>query len=108
MTTSATIRQAAVLVGGLGTRLGALTANTPKPLLPCGDRPFLAWVLRELVRVGVEEVILLTGYLSEVVEAELPAMIATLPKPVNIIIAREPQQAGTGGALFYADRKSVV
>jgi len=102
VTTSATIRQAAVLVGGLGTRLGALTANTPKPLLPCGDRPFLAWVLRELVRVGVEEVILLTGYLSEVVEAELPAMIATLPKPVNIIIAREPQQAGTGGALFYA------
>jgi len=37
-----TIRQCAILVGGLGTRLGALSAATPKPLLPIGDRPFLA------------------------------------------------------------------
>ena len=36
-------------------RLGALTATLPKPLLPCGDRPFLAWLLRELCRFGVRE-----------------------------------------------------
>ncbi|HET6196177.1 MAG TPA: NTP transferase domain-containing protein, partial [Acetobacteraceae bacterium] len=54
-----TVRQCAVLVGGLGSRLGALTARTPKPLLPCGDRPFLAWLLRELLRFGVEECVLL-------------------------------------------------
>ena len=32
--------QAVVLVGGKGTRLGALTQQTPKPLLPVGDAPF--------------------------------------------------------------------
>ena len=41
-------RQTAVLVGGLGTRLGAVTRDTPKPLVEVGDRPFLAWLLREL------------------------------------------------------------
>ena len=46
---TATVSQCAVLVGGLGTRLGTLTAATPKPLLPCGDRPFLAWLLRDFV-----------------------------------------------------------
>ena len=99
---NATIRQAAILTGGLGTRLGALTANTPKPLLPCGGRPFLAWILRELCRYGVEEAVLLTGHLSDVVEAALPEIVAGLPRPLRVIVAREPMQAGTGGALYHA------
>ena len=99
---SATVRQCAVLVGGMGTRLGALTAATPKPLLNCGDRPFLAWLLREFLRFGVDEFLLLTGHLSEVVEAALPAIAASLPKQVRITVCREPVRAGTGGALHHA------
>lgn len=59
------IRQAVVLAGGAGTRLGALTADTPKPLLPVGGRPFLDWVLANLDRYGVTDVILTIGYRSE-------------------------------------------
>ena len=44
--------QCAILVGGLGTRLGSLTEQTPKPLLPVDGKPFLGWVLRELLRFG--------------------------------------------------------
>lgn len=99
---SVTVNQAAVLVGGLGTRLGALTANTPKPLLPCGDRPFLAWVLRELCRFDIEETLLLTGYLSEEVERLLPDLAASLPKPMRLICCPEQGRAGTGGALHQA------
>lgn len=98
----ATVRQAAVLVGGLGTRLGALTAAMPKPMLPCGDRPFLAWLLRELCRFGVEEVVLLTGHMGDTVEAALPSMLAGLPKPLRAVCSREDQPAGTGGALHHA------
>ena len=97
-----TVRQAAILVGGLGTRLGALTATTPKPILPCGDRPFLAWLLREFIRYGVSEFLLLTGHLSDQIAAALPAIIAHLPADVRITCAREPIRAGTGGALFHA------
>ena len=75
----ATVRQAAILTGGLGTRLGELTASTPKPLLACGDRPFLAWLLRELSRFGIEEVILLTGHLGDAVETMLPLIRPTFP-----------------------------
>ena len=97
-----TVRQCAVLVGGLGTRLGALTASTPKPLLPCGDRPFVAWLLREFVRFGVEEFLLLTGHLSAEVEASVDALAARLPRQARILVSEEPMRAGTGGALFHA------
>lgn len=98
----ATVRQCAVLTGGLGTRLGALTKNTPKPLLPCGDRPFLGWLLRELIRFGVEEFVLLTGHLSEQVEARARELSALLPRTARLVISREPERSGTGGALFHA------
>ena len=99
---SATVKQCAVLVGGLGARLGSLTAATPKPLLPCGDRPFLAWLLRELVRFGVTDILLLTGYLSDQMAAAADAMQAALPRPARITISEEPTRAGTGGAVFHA------
>jgi D-glycero-D-manno-heptose 1,7-bisphosphate phosphatase len=98
----ASIRQCAVLAGGLGSRLGAITTQIPKPLLPIGDRPFLAWLLRELVRFGVEEVLLLTGHLSDRVEAAVHDLAAMLPRRIAITISQEPMRAGTGGALFHA------
>ena len=97
-----TIRQCAVLVGGRGTRLGELTAHTPKPLLPCGDRPMLAWLLRELVRFGIEEFVLLAGYHAEAVKAVVPALSGWLPRPAHIVVSEEPEQAGTGGAVYHA------
>ena len=97
-----TVKQCAVLVGGLGTRLGSLTATTPKPLLPCGDRPFLAWLLRELVRFGVTDILLLTGYLSDQVQQAAAAIETGLPRPARIAISEEPYRAGTGGAVFHA------
>jgi D,D-heptose 1,7-bisphosphate phosphatase len=98
----ANIRQCAVLVGGLGTRLGDLTAATPKPLLPCGDRPFLAWLMREFVRFGVEQFVLLTGHLSAEVEANVPTLSRLLPRKTQIVVSREPVRAGTGGAIWHA------
>ena len=96
------ITQAAILVGGLGTRLGPLTATTPKPMLPCGDRPFVAWILHELCRYGVTETLLLTGHLAGTVRDALPALAAQLPRPMHLRCLAEPAPAGTGGALFHA------
>jgi len=95
-------RQCAILVGGLGTRLGQLTSTTPKPLLNCGGRPFLAWVLRELSRFGIEEVVLLAGYRSAQVEAFCHEVQPFLPKPISLRVSVEPTAAGTGGALWWA------
>jgi D,D-heptose 1,7-bisphosphate phosphatase len=98
----ATVTQCAVLVGGLGTRLGALTATTPKPILPCGGRPFLFWLLREFVRYGVTDFLLLTGHLSTEIERAAADIEASLPRPARITLSEEPIRAGTGGAVFHA------
>jgi len=95
-------RQCAVLVGGMGTRLGNLTAATPKPLLDCGDRPFLAWVLRELSRFGIEDFILLASHFSDRVAAFAADVAHYLPKSANVKLSVEPTPAGTGGALWHA------
>lgn len=95
-------RQCAILVGGLGTRLGKLTADTPKPLLDCGGRPFLAWIIRELTRFGIEEVVLLASYKSERVRSFAREVAPFLPKPIEIKLSVEPQPAGTGGAIWHA------
>ncbi|MGC8475244.1 MAG: HAD-IIIA family hydrolase [Acetobacteraceae bacterium] len=96
------IRQCAILTGGLGTRLGSLTAATPKPLLPVGDRPFLGWLMRELVRFGIEDFVLLAGHLAPALEAALPALRAGLPRPARVRVSVEPAPAGTAGALAHA------
>ena len=59
------IQQAAILCGGLGTRLGALTAALPKPLLPVGERPFLDILLETLGQAGVRRLLLLAGFMAE-------------------------------------------
>ncbi len=96
------LRQCVILVGGRGTRLGALTDQTPKPVLRCGDRPFLAWLLRELQRYGFEEAVLLTFHLSDRLRESVAALQASLPRPMRIVFSQEPAQAGTGGALHHA------
>ena len=64
------IRQAVILAGGKGTRLGAITRTIPKPMLPiAGDRPFLDYLLETIERHGYQDIILLGGYLGEALEA---------------------------------------
>jgi NDP-sugar pyrophosphorylase family protein len=53
----------AVLAGGLGTRMAAVTKGViPKPLLPVAGRPFIDYKLAELAAQGVETVVLLVGH----------------------------------------------
>lgn len=64
--------QAIVLAGGKGTRLRPFTAVFPKPLMPLGDAdpmPIMEVVLRQLSRFGFKDVMVITGYLTELIEA---------------------------------------
>lgn len=100
--TESVIRQCVILAGGLATRLGALSADTPKPVLPVGGRPFLAWLIRELSRFGIDDVVLLTGHLGDRLEVAVKDFADDLPRSVRIRFSREPAPAGTGGALLEA------
>jgi NDP-sugar pyrophosphorylase family protein len=59
--------QAAVLAGGLGTRLRPLTDALPKAMVPIRGRPFLWYLLRHLARAGAREAILCVGYRGAVI-----------------------------------------
>jgi D,D-heptose 1,7-bisphosphate phosphatase len=97
--------QAAILVGGLGTRLGGLTASTPKPLLEVAGRPFLDYLIEEIARHGCRKVLLLAQFEAEqVVEyATQSPVIKRLGVKVEVVV--EPTKAGTGGALWHAREK---
>ncbi len=59
----------ALLAGGLATRLGALTAQLPKSLVPVAGEPFIAHQLRLLASEGVRDIVICCGHLGEQIEA---------------------------------------
>lgn len=58
-------RQAVILAGGRGTRLGEIGHRMPKALVPFGGKPFLGYLLHKLRDQGFERVLLLLGYKAE-------------------------------------------
>lgn len=93
-------RQAAILVGGRGTRLGSLTDSVPKPLLSVGGRPFLSYVVNALERQGFNDILLLAGYQAERV-IEFANVCSRGDLKVRCLVEEEP--LGTGGALRHAE-----
>lgn len=87
--------QAVILAGGFGTRLAHVIPNIPKPMAPIGEKPFLAYQIELLRNNGFDNFILLTGYLSEVVEK----YFANTP---DVICIKETSPLGTGGAVLNA------
>jgi NDP-sugar pyrophosphorylase family protein len=61
--------KAMVLCAGFGTRLGALTQETPKPMLTLGGRPILDYVLRHLVRHGFDDIVVNLHFRPDVIRA---------------------------------------
>jgi len=61
-------RQAIILAGGRGTRLGELTAHRPKAMVEIHGKPFLAYLVEMLREQGFQRLLLLLGYLPEVIQ----------------------------------------
>jgi len=61
--------KAVILAGGRGDRLRPYTFTVPKPLLPLGDRPLLTYILAQLARCSITDVVLALGYQAELIRA---------------------------------------
>ncbi|VTR93886.1 mannose-1-phosphate guanyltransferase : Uncharacterized protein OS=uncultured bacterium GN=ACD_20C00350G0017 PE=4 SV=1: NTP_transferase [Gemmata massiliana] len=59
--------KAMVLCAGFGTRLGALTRETPKPMLLLAGRPVLDYVLRHLARHGFDDIVVNLHFRPEMI-----------------------------------------
>lgn len=71
------ITKAIILSAGQGSRLLPLTADRPKCLIDFSGRTLLAWQIEALFANGVTQIDVVTGFMTEMVEAEL----ATLARP---------------------------
>lgn len=59
--------QAVIMAGGKGTRLASVTKNIPKPMVPIDGNPLLEHQIENLKKSGVDNVILVVGYLGDVI-----------------------------------------
>jgi NDP-sugar pyrophosphorylase family protein len=98
--------RAIILAGGKGTRLRPFTAVFPKPLMPLGEEepmPIMEVVLRQLARADFRDVTVITGYLTELIEAFFGngQRFGT-----RLDYRREVSPLGTAGGLVLVDRPS--
>jgi dTDP-glucose pyrophosphorylase len=87
---------AVIMAGGLGSRLGEITRDTPKPLLPIGDRPIIALIVEQLRRHGIENIYISVNYKAEKIK---DYFAANRVSGVNIRFLEENQFLGTAGSL---------
>ncbi len=62
------VRKAVIAAAGFGTRFLPQTKAMPKEMLPIVDKPVIQYVVEELVRVGIEDIIIVTGYSKRSIE----------------------------------------
>jgi dTDP-glucose pyrophosphorylase len=61
--------KAVILAAGKGTRMGGLTSEMPKPMLPVHGKPILEHILEGLMEAGVRDFFIVTGFRAEVIES---------------------------------------
>lgn len=117
-----TIRKAVIPVAGLGTRLLPATKSQPKEMLPVGRKPVVQYVIEEMARAGVSEVLLITGRAKRAIEDHFDRdeeLVTRLRNggqerlvdaldyevlPVAIFYTRQHAPLGLGDALRHAEQ----
>ncbi len=90
------MKKAVILAAGRGTRMGDLTTELPKPMLPLAGKPLLEHILGRMRAAGVEEALVVTGFRAEVIEEHFREY------PIRIEYRRQERLDGTGSATLLA------
>ena len=93
--------KAIILAGGRGKRLRPITDYVPKPLVPLNNVPIIEWQIRYLKKFNVDEIIICTGYKTEMIEHFLDTKDNF---GIKIRFSIEKTPLGTGGAIKQAGK----
>ena len=91
--------KAIIPVAGRGTRLRPHTLTLPKALVPVGGRPVISYILDDLLKLGIDEMVFVVGYLREVVEAYIEE---AYPQITSHFVVQDVQD-GTARAIQLAE-----
>jgi dTDP-glucose pyrophosphorylase len=94
------VRKAVLLAAGRGTRLGALTANRPKPMVPVRGVPLVEHILVGLRAAGIREYLMVVAYLADVIRDYFGDGSRW---GVAIDYVLQETAHGTGGALRFGE-----
>ncbi len=89
--------RALLLAAGLGTRLGKLSLERPKPLFPVADIPLIRYAIALLRGHGITEIAINLHHQADLITRELGDGRSS---GVNIVYSHEPEILGTGGGIF--------
>lgn len=95
------IRKAMILAAGAGTRMRPITNTIPKPLVQVDHQTLLDRILDKLAAAGIEEVIVNSYYLADILEAHIHQRLEHTPAP-SITISHENDVLETGGGVAQA------
>jgi D-glycero-alpha-D-manno-heptose 1-phosphate guanylyltransferase len=90
--------EAVILAGGFGTRLKGVIEDIPKPMADVGGKPFLSYLLEQLVNFGCKKVIIAAGYKYKAIID----FYGDQYKSLRIEYVIESIPLGTGGAILGA------
>ncbi len=96
------LRQAVILVGGLGSRLGNLTKNVPKPILKINKKRFLDIIIKNYARYGITKIYLLSSFKFKKFKKIYNNKTFNSTK---IVCINEGLPKGTGGALINSIKR---
>ncbi len=89
------ITTAVVLCGGLGTRLRSVLPDQPKTLAPVNGKPFICFLLDQIIAGGCSRIVLSAGYKADQLQTALGREYRSVP----LVYSVEDKPLGTGGAL---------
>jgi NDP-sugar pyrophosphorylase family protein len=93
--------KAIILAGGRGKRLRPITDYVPKPLVPLNNVPIIDWQIKYLKKFKVDEIIICTGYKTEMIQHFL-SMKDNFGIKIRFSVEKTP--LGTGGAIKQAGK----
>uniref|UniRef100_A0A3P9KWC6 Translation initiation factor eIF2B subunit gamma n=1 Tax=Oryzias latipes TaxID=8090 RepID=A0A3P9KWC6_ORYLA len=97
--------QAVLMAAGGGSRMTDLTYNTPKAMLPVGNKPLIWYPLNLLERVGFEEVIVITTKEVQKMMSMDPKIKVEVKMKLDVVCIQEDGDMGTADALRHIQQK---
>ena len=100
--------RAIILAAGAGTRLNPLTNNKPKCLVPFGKGPIIDLQIAALRLVGVDDIVLVTGYESDQIRHHCHEMAKVVHFVDNVDFACTNSIYSLYLARHYLDRETFL